>query len=89
MVAVDLRGYGKSDKPDDVHSYKMDRLVEDVLGIITALGKRDECLTFQEDALFFFLISFFAQTHGSLLFLTISLNWAALSIFLSVSPVVT
>lgn len=34
-----MRGYGKSDRPDDVSAYKMDRLVEDVRGIIAALGK--------------------------------------------------
>ncbi|XP_059163271.1 epoxide hydrolase 4-like isoform X2 [Physella acuta] len=38
VVAVDLRGYGDSDKPSGISQYKMDKLVKDVKQIITALG---------------------------------------------------
>ncbi|RUS69128.1 hypothetical protein EGW08_023111 [Elysia chlorotica] len=38
VVAVDLRGYGDSDKPSQISEYKMERLVKDVKQIITALG---------------------------------------------------
>lgn len=39
VVAVDLRGYGESDKPKGVAQYKMPLLVEDVRQLIEALGK--------------------------------------------------
>lgn len=38
VVAVDLRGYGDSDKPSGISQYKMDKLIKDVKQIITALG---------------------------------------------------
>ncbi|MGH7280567.1 MAG: alpha/beta fold hydrolase [Polyangiaceae bacterium] len=38
-VAPDMRGYGKSDKPKDVGSYKGERLALDVKEIVSALGK--------------------------------------------------
>lgn len=38
--APDLRGYGKTDKPKGVASYTVDRLVEDVGGLIDASGER-------------------------------------------------
>ena len=37
-VAVDMRGYGLSDKPHGVRSYIIDRLVADTLALPTALG---------------------------------------------------
>ncbi len=40
VVAVDLRGYGDSDKPNGRDAYKMDRLVDDVRQIIGILGMR-------------------------------------------------
>jgi len=39
VVAVDLRGYGRSDKPSGSGSYHYDVLVEDVRQIIMSLGK--------------------------------------------------
>lgn len=38
VVAVDLRGYGDSDKPNGRDAYKIDRLVNDVRQIIEMLG---------------------------------------------------
>lgn len=38
-MAVDLRGYGDSDKPNGLDAYRLDRLVEDVRQIIDILGK--------------------------------------------------
>jgi Predicted hydrolases or acyltransferases (alpha/beta hydrolase superfamily) len=38
-VAPDLRGYGLSDAPPDLASYKIDHLAEDVRFIITAFGR--------------------------------------------------
>jgi pimeloyl-ACP methyl ester carboxylesterase len=38
-VAPDLRGYGLSDAPEEVESYSIDHLVEDVRFIITAFGR--------------------------------------------------
>ncbi|GAB4814779.1 hypothetical protein N2152v2_001825 [Parachlorella kessleri] len=40
-VAMDLRGYGTSDKPQDVASYRMERLVEDVVEVIHAIAPPD------------------------------------------------
>ncbi len=37
-VAIDLRGYNDSDKPAGVGAYRLDILVEDVRGVMTALG---------------------------------------------------
>ncbi len=38
VVAPDLRGFGDSDRPGDVESYRMRTLVGDVLGLADALG---------------------------------------------------
>ena len=40
VVAIDMRGYGDSDKPSHISKYKMEKLVKDVKQIITALGKK-------------------------------------------------
>ena len=37
-MALDLRGYGESDKPGRVEDYRLDTLVEDVHQLIPALG---------------------------------------------------
>ncbi|MFJ3418993.1 alpha/beta fold hydrolase [Streptomyces sp. NPDC086082] len=39
-VAVDVRGYGRSSKPDDVSAYRMLDLVEDAVAVVQALGER-------------------------------------------------
>ena len=41
VVAVDLRGYGESDKPAGVQSYRGDVLAEDVRALVGALGFRE------------------------------------------------
>ncbi|NET89472.1 MAG: alpha/beta hydrolase [Kamptonema sp. SIO1D9] len=38
VVALDLRGYNDSDKPQDPEAYKMGELIEDVEGVIKGLG---------------------------------------------------
>ena len=38
VVVTDLRGYGGSDKPDDVAAYALPELVGDVLGVLDHLG---------------------------------------------------
>jgi len=38
VIVPDQRGYNLSDKPKDVKSYSMDILVEDIVGLIDALG---------------------------------------------------
>lgn len=40
-VAVDLRGYNNSDKPQQQQAYQMPEFIEDVRGIITGLGYED------------------------------------------------
>src|SRR5262249_4841470 len=39
VVAPDQRGYGRSDRPDDVNAYTIFHLVGDVVGLIHALGE--------------------------------------------------
>lgn len=43
-VAPDLRGYGRSDRPPGVAAYAIETLVDDVAGLIEALGERDAVL---------------------------------------------
>ncbi|CAL4076458.1 unnamed protein product, partial [Meganyctiphanes norvegica] len=42
VVAVDLRGYGDSDKPSSLSDYSIDKLVEDLRQIILELGRMKE-----------------------------------------------
>jgi pimeloyl-ACP methyl ester carboxylesterase len=37
-VAVDMRGYGESDKPKSCDDYAIAKIVADVAGIVRALG---------------------------------------------------
>lgn len=39
VVALDQRGYNLSGKPPGVHAYRIERLVDDVAGLILALGE--------------------------------------------------
>jgi len=41
-VALDMRGYGDSDKPEGVSPYKVDNLTEDIRAVIQGLG-REKC----------------------------------------------
>lgn len=41
VVAPDMRGYNLSDKPPRVEDYRMERLVDDVTGLVRRLGARD------------------------------------------------
>ena len=41
VVAIDVRGYGRSSKPLAVEDYRMVRLVADNVGLVAALGIRD------------------------------------------------
>ena len=40
-VALDLRGYNDSDKPDRVANYRMSELIADIRGVISGLGYED------------------------------------------------
>tara|TARA_R110000787_G_scaffold25398_6_gene71519 strand:- start:27744 stop:28706 length:963 start_codon:yes stop_codon:yes gene_type:complete len=39
VVAPDMRGYGKSDKPAEIDAYNQVEVVNDIIGLIPALGK--------------------------------------------------
>src|SRR6185312_10864863 len=39
-VAVDVRGYGRSSRPEGVAAYRMLELVEDNVAVVHALGER-------------------------------------------------
>ena len=39
VVAMDMRGYGESDKPERRHAYVREKLVDDVRQLIQKLGK--------------------------------------------------
>ncbi len=39
-VAPDIRGYGGSDKPEDIAAYSMKELVADAVGVLDALGEK-------------------------------------------------
>src|SRR5258707_12896554 len=39
VIALDMRGYNLSDKPARVHDYRIETLVEDVVGLIRYFGK--------------------------------------------------
>jgi pimeloyl-ACP methyl ester carboxylesterase len=43
-IAPDQRGYNSSDKPRDVEAYRIDRLADDIVGLIEALGYDDAFL---------------------------------------------
>src|ERR1700759_4820804 len=43
-VAVDVRGYGRSSRPDDVSAYRMLDLVEDAVAVVQALGERSAAI---------------------------------------------
>jgi pimeloyl-ACP methyl ester carboxylesterase len=38
-VAMDMRGYGRSGKPEKVHDYRITELVADCVGVVQALGE--------------------------------------------------
>ena len=40
VVAIDQRGYNKSDQPDGVNSYMMPKLVADVRAVIEHFGRK-------------------------------------------------
>jgi pimeloyl-ACP methyl ester carboxylesterase len=48
VIIPDQRGYGDSDKPRDVESYDVDRLGDDIAGLITALGYESALVVAQD-----------------------------------------
>ncbi len=48
VVALDLRGYNKSDRPSNKSAYKMDEFIKDVEGAIKGLGYED-CILVAHD----------------------------------------
>jgi pimeloyl-ACP methyl ester carboxylesterase len=43
-VAPDMRGYGKTDKPEAVEAYDIHQLTADLVGIVDAMGEKDAML---------------------------------------------
>lgn len=48
VVALDLRGYNESEKPDGLAAYRLTELVQDIRGVITGLGY-DRCILVGHD----------------------------------------
>lgn len=48
VVALDLRGYNESDKPQDVSAYRISELIADVRGVIQGLGY-ERCILVAHD----------------------------------------
>ena len=48
VVAIDMRGYNDSDKPESLFSYKMSELIADVKGVISGLDYED-CILVAHD----------------------------------------
>ena len=48
VVALDLRGYNESDKPEGVDAYRMSELLADILGVLDGLGC-DRCFLVGHD----------------------------------------
>lgn len=48
VVAPDMRGYGKSDKPAEIEAYNQVEVVNDIIGLIPALG-HDTAIVFGHD----------------------------------------
>ncbi|KXJ82329.1 epoxide hydrolase 1 [Aedes albopictus] len=40
VVAVDMRGYGESDKPKELNAYQVPEMVKDIKELVTALGRK-------------------------------------------------
>ncbi|KAJ8868523.1 hypothetical protein PR048_030051 [Dryococelus australis] len=47
-VAIDMRGYGDSDKPSGFQNYELKLLTDDVVKVIKALG-REKCILVSHD----------------------------------------
>lgn len=48
VVAIDMRGYNDSDKPESQSAYQMSEFIQDVKGVITGLGYED-CILVAHD----------------------------------------
>ncbi len=48
VIALDLRGYNESDKPEGVEAYRMSELLADILGVLDGLGC-DRCFLVGHD----------------------------------------
>lgn len=48
VVALDLRGYNESDKPEGVEAYRMSELIADIAGVLDGLGA-DRCFLVGHD----------------------------------------
>lgn len=44
VLVPDQRGYNRSDKPRSVGSYRLDRLADDIKGLIRAVGRESACV---------------------------------------------
>ncbi|CAK1551971.1 unnamed protein product [Leptosia nina] len=47
-IAIDMRGYGDSERPEDVSSYKLPTLAEDIRDLVRQLG-REKCIIVSHD----------------------------------------
>ena len=47
-LALDMRGYGESSRPDAIADYSMDHQINDLLGLLTALGEQQAVFVGQD-----------------------------------------
>jgi epoxide hydrolase 4 len=64
-VAPDLRGYNESDKPEGVKAYEVEKLADDVAGLIRALGREKAIVVGHDWGAM--VAWFFAQFHQDML----------------------
>ena len=48
MVAIDLRGYGETDRPPNKNDYTIDSLAQDIVELIPVLG-HNKCILVAHD----------------------------------------
>jgi len=75
VIAPDMRGYNDSDKPKGVKNYSLEKLVDDIRGLITAFGEEKAVIVAHDwgGAVAWTLASYFPEVIERLIVLNIPL----------------